>query len=150
MYYISLFLVLSQIVMLRWRWYAIVPIVVAGLTRSIAACNGFDYQYVLMYTVGNLFSIVSIFLIYRYKENITSSYYLILFVLTGYFGYCFGQSLLGSIIFNKNFIDLFISIVTVESLNAVISMIVIWIASKQKGLLEEQKTYIIKTQQEEN
>ena len=92
---------------------------------------------------------LSILWIYKFRENISKKEYLLLFVLTGFFGYCLGQTVLGSIIFKKNFIDLLISITSVESLNAIISFIVILIASKQKGLLEDQKQYILKTQQEE-
>lgn len=149
MYYLSLFLVLSQIVMLRWKWYAIIPIIAAGVTRAIVANGGIDFSYIVMYGGGNLFSLISILWIYQFKENITKGYYLILFVLTGFFGYCLGQTILGTILFNKNFIDLLISIASVESLNAIISLIVIVIASRQKGLLEDQKQYVLRTQQEE-
>ncbi len=149
MYYLSLFLVLSLITMLRWKWFAIIPIFAAGLTRAIVACGGIDVNYILMYAFGNLFSLIAILWVYRFKENITKNHYLLLFVLTGFFGYCIGQTIFGSIIFNKNFIDLLISIASVESLNAIISFIVILIASRQKGLLEDQKEYVLKTQQEE-
>ena len=149
MYYLSLFLVLSQIVMLRWKWYAVIPIIAAGVTRAIVANGGIDFSYIVMYGGGNLFSLISILWIYQFKENITKGYYLILFVLTGFFGYCLGQTILGTILFNKNFIDLLISIASVESLNAIISLIVIVIASRQKGLLEDQKQYVLRTQQEE-
>ena len=149
MYYISLFLVLSLIVMLRWKWYAVIPMIAAGVTRALVAKNGIDINYILMYAGGNLISILSIIWIYQFKENITKNHYLLLFVLTGFFGYCVGQTLFGAIIFNRNFIDLLISIASVESLNAIISFIVILIASRQKGLLEDQKEYIKKTQQEE-
>lgn len=149
MYYISLFLVLSLIVMLRWKWYAIIPMIAAGFTRAIVAMGGFDVNYILMYVGGNLFSLLSIIWIFKFKENITKNHYLLLFVLTGFFGYCLGQTVFGTIIFNRNFIDLLISIASVESLNAIISFIVIFIASRQKGLLEDQKEFIKKTQQEE-
>ena len=133
-YYLSLFLVLSQIVMLRWKWYAIIPIIASGITRAVTA-QGFDIMYITMYAGGNIFSMLSILWIYKFRENISKKEYLLLFVLTGFFGYCLGQTVLGSIIFKKNFIDLLISITSVESLNAIISFIVILIASKQKGLL---------------
>ena len=80
MYYLSLFLVLSQIVMLRWKWYAIIPIIAAGVTRAIVANGGIDFSYIVMYGGGNLFSLISILWIYQFKENITNGYYLILFV----------------------------------------------------------------------
>ena len=149
MYYISLFLVLSLIVMLRWKWYAVIPMIAAGVTRAITANAGIDINYILMYAGGNIVSLLSILWIYKFKDNITKNHYLLLFVLTGFFGYCIGQTVIGSIIFNRNFFDLFISIASVESLNAIISFIVILIASRQKGLLEDQKEYVLKTQQEE-
>ena len=147
-YSLSLFLVLSLITMLRWKTWAIIPIIAGGATYALAHPDGTILN-LLVYVVGNLFVLVSLIWIIKGQDKLENNYYLILFVLTGYFSYCIGRSLIGSLVFNVNFTKLLIGYLGTESLNAVISIIIIFIARKQKVILKDQKEYV-KSIQEEN
>lgn len=149
-YALSLFLVLALITMLRWGIYSIIPIIAGGLTYSLAHPSG-TLESTIVYVVGNLFVLLAIVWLIKGQNKLKeNNYYLILFVLTGFFGYCLGRALIGSIVFEKSFIELAIGYLGTESLNAVISFVVIFIAKKQPGILENQKQYVKRIQEEEN
>ena len=149
-YALSLFLVLSLITMMRWGIYSIIPIIAGGLTYSLAHPNG-TMETTIVYVVGNLFVLIALVWLIKGQDKIKNqNYYLILFVLTGFFGYCLGRAFIGTLVFKKDFIDLAIGYLGTESLNAVISLVIIFIARKQPGILENQKQYVKKIQEEEN
>ncbi len=149
-YALSLFLVLTLITMLRWGIYSIIPIIAGGLTYSLAHPNG-TLETTIVYVVGNLFVLIAMVWLIKGQDKIKNqNYYLILFVLTGFFGYCLGRALIGCIVFEASFIDLAIGYLGTESLNAIISMVVIIIAKKQPGILENQKHYVKLVQEEHN
>ena len=147
-YSLSLFLVLSLITMLRWKAWAIIPVVVGGATYALAHPDG-TIQNVIVYVVGNLFVLIALVWIIKGQDKLKNNYYLILFVLTGFFGYCIGRTILGSIVFNVDFVRLLIGNLGTESLNALLSLIVIFIARKQPGILDNQKNYVERVQEEE-
>lgn len=147
-YSLSLFLVISLITMLRWKFWAIIPIIASGITYSLAHQDG-TYQNMIVYSVGNLFSLLSLVWIFPDQKKLEKNHFVILFVLTGFFSYCVGRSFIASIIFQKSFADLLIGFLGTESLNAVISLVVIFIAKRQNGILEDQKKYILRVQEEE-
>lgn len=147
-YSLSLFLVISLITMLRWKFWAIIPIIASGITYSLAHPDG-TLQNMIVYSIGNLFSLLSIIWVYKENQKLEKSYYVILFVLTGFFSYCVGRALIGSILYQKSFTDLVLGFLGTESLNAVISLVVIFIAKRQNGILEDQKKYVLRVQEEE-
>ena len=69
--------------------------------------------------------------------------------MTGFFGYCIGRKILGSLVFKVDFVRLLIGNLGTESLNALLSLIVIFIARKQPGILDNQKNYVERVQEEE-
>lgn len=156
---ISLHIILSLISIIRWGYLGSVVAVLGGLSYSIITTfigeNEFSLQLITMekvipYTLGNLFIIACslYFLKWKKSEIVNQTYLLILYVISGYVLICLGRSVLG-LFFNQDFIFTFKEYGLRELFNAVIGIVIILIARKQEGMVEDVYEYLVRFQQSE-
>jgi len=82
------------------------------------------------------------------SEIVNQTYLLILYVISGYVLICLGRSVLG-LFFNQDFIFTFKEYGLRELFNAVIGIVIILIARKQEGMVEDVYEYLVRFQQSE-
>lgn len=146
---ISIVLPISLLVMQRWNGWAVLIAAGGGIVFCIANKDASAASY-LVYGVGNCFVLLNLFWYplagkKRFTENVG---FRIAFVITGYLFMSIGRALL-SVPFEGNFIDNLLAFLSGDALNAAIGLVILLIAGKQKGLFEDQLTYL-RRQRDEN
>ncbi len=137
---------LVALVMMRWGGYAAIPAVVSGILYTYLAKGGAQ-QYII-YSVGNLFSMLTLFMIKALgKERIRKGTLLsLLFALCvqvlmqlgrALIALCFGYSL-----------GTCLGFITTDVLSWLFTLVVIWIARRVDGLFEDQKNYLLRLDSE--
>jgi len=145
-YSVSLFLSLSLLVMMRWGAWSAVPIVFGAFAYCWAV--GAAWENYVVYGVGNLFLLCNLLWFLRGKELVRKGPFLILFVLSGYLFTELGRSLV-SLFFGGKFFSALIGFLGTDLLNALLALLVLGIAKRQKGLFEDQISYLRSLRQEE-
>lgn len=144
-YAISLFLPISLIVMKRWKIWAAVPMIASAIT--VCAVNKAAFNVYVIHIVGNTLVLLSMIWFKIAKNNLKEGHYLILYALSAYILMCFGKAFVG-FLFGENFVSLFVGFLGVNSLNAVIAIIVLFIVRKLDGVFEDQIDYLKRVQEE--
>ena len=147
LYTVSIVGVVTAMVMIRWgAWAAIHALLGAVVFCTVS--GGSPQQY-LIYCAGNLFSLLSLLLIRLVgKERISRDP-----VVAMVFGICtqlfmqLGRAAVAMLL-GWPFATA-MAFVTTDSLSLLFAMVVIWIARKQDGLLEDQREYIHRINQEQ-
>ena len=134
------------IVMMRWGGWAAIHAVVGGLAFCIAA--GATPAEFVIYCAGNCAALLAL-LFFKYfgKERVRKSW----LITAGYAFTAFCGAMVGrwaiSLAFGGGFsaiIDYFI----VDSLTLVFTVVVVLISRKPDGLFEDQKAYLVRTEDE--
>ena len=138
---ISVMLPVSLIMIIRWNWFA----VVFPLFDGVLYCwlNGAAAEIYLIYAIGNLAIILAWFLFKLIpKEKWVAHWYLtVLFVLIAFVLLLAGRTVIGlcvNISFSKIVTETLIS----ESVSLLFAVVVLLIARKADGLMEDQKSYL--------
>ncbi|MBP1562449.1 MAG: hypothetical protein J6C38_01880 [Oscillospiraceae bacterium] len=136
------------IVMMRWGGWAAIHAVVGGLAFCIA--TGAAPEQYAIYCVGNCAALLALFFFKKYgKERVRSSALITAgYALTAFCGTMVGRWAI-SLFFGGELtaiVDFFIA----DSLTLVFTVLVVLIARKPDGLFEDQKAYLVRTEDERN
>ena len=139
---ISIALAMICIIMMRWGWQATFAAAAGGFVFCIL--SGATAQQYIIYCIGNIFALSGMvwFKVFG-KEGICKSLWLItLFVSTAYIGQVLGRSMI-AIIFGDN-ISTIVTFATTDIMSLVFAILVIALFRKTDGMLEDQKTYLLR------
>lgn len=143
---ISIGLAMVCILMMRWGLPAAFAAFASGFTFCLLS-GATPLQFVI-YCIGNIFALLGMvwFKVFG-KEGIRSSMWLItLFVSTAYLGQVLGRSLI-AIAFGDNWSTL-ITFATTDIMTLVFAVLVIILFRKTEGMLEDQKTYLLRMERD--
>ena len=143
---ISVSLVLICIVMMRWSGFALIHAMLGGFVYCFAA--GATTEQYFIYCIGNLFSIVALLYIKVYgKEKIrTSPLKLGIYATIAYLGMAVGRCLVA--LFFGGSINAILVYVTTDIISLLFAVILLILLRKSDGLLEDQKAYLLRVEQE--
>ena len=147
LYTVSVVGVVTAIVMMRWGAWAAVHAVLGGLVFCTVS-HGSGQQYII-YCAGNLFSLFALIFIRLAgkkkicQDPVIAMCYGIVTQLLMQLGRAAVALVLG------NAPKDCLGFITTDSLSLLFAMVVIWIARKQDGLLEDQREYIHRINKEE-
>lgn len=144
---VTLVYALVCLVFMRWGAFGVIHAVLGGLTYALA--NGGDAKQYLIYGLGNAFAALTMLYVHFVgKERIRKNVWLTMaHVLLTYLTIAIGRTLT-ALIFEGNVIDLFAGFAGTDALSAVIGLIIVLICRKQNGLYEDQKLYLVRTQEQ--
>ena len=139
---ISIGLAMICIVMMRWGWQAAFAAFVSGFVFCVL--SGATAQQYIIYCIGNIFALLGMVWFKMFgKEGIRGSMWLItLFVSTAYVGQVLGRSII-AIALGDN-ISTFVTFATTDIMSLVFAVLVIILFRKTDGMLEDQKTYLLR------
>ena len=143
---ISIGLAMVCILMMRWGLPAAFAAFAGGFTFCLLS-GATPLQFVI-YCIGNIFALLGMvwFKVFG-KEGIRSSMWLItLFVSTAYLGQVLGRSLI-AIAFGDNWSTL-VTFATTDIMTLVFAVLVIILFRKTEGMLEDQKTYLLRMERD--
>lgn len=143
MFTVSVMLPVSLIVLVRWNWFA----AFFPLFDGVLYCwmNGAGAATYLIYGVGNSFILLSWFLFKLYSKEKWISRWLTTLALTliSFVLLLAGRTVLGLCV-SIPFTDIFMQTLISESVNLLFAVVVLLIARKADGLLEDQKKYLLR------
>lgn len=134
------------IVMMRWGGFAAIHAVVGGMAFCIASGAG-AHQFV-MYCAGNCFMLAAtVFFRTHGKGKVRESALLTMaFTALAYFGAQTGRWMLG-LLFGGS-LDSLVVFFTTDSLSLLFALVVVLISRRLDGLFEDQRDYLVRTQDE--
>lgn len=143
---ISLTPLVMVVMMMRWSEFAVIAALVGGVSYCFA-CGGKPEQY-LIYCVGNLFGILSIFIIKKLgKEAIREKQMrLALISVSTYLFINVGRWLV-SLIFAPAF-ETLITFVTTDAISLIVAIVGTIALRNSDGILEDQKAYLLRLDRE--
>lgn len=144
---ISVTLLLTCIVMMRWSGWAAIHAVVGGLVYCF--CAGATTEQYIVYAVGNLVGLSALLLIkFIGKEKIRGSkLQLVLLATTAYVGMAAGRTLV-SLVFAGRIQD-FVLYITTDIISLLFASVVLVLIRKTDGMIEDQKAYLFRIDREE-
>ena len=146
LYSVSVTAAVTAIVFIRWGQWAAIHAVLGALVYC-TACGGSWKQY-LIYGLGNLLSLLILPLIRMFgkerirKDPLLTLFYALCTLLLMQLGRAFTALLLGSE--PKTCLSFF----TTDALSGLFTMVIVWIAARLDGILEDQKTYLLRINRE--
>ena len=143
---ISLTPLVMVVMMMRWSEFAVIAALVGGVSYCFA-CGGKPEQY-LIYCVGNLFGVLSIFIIKKLgKEAIREKQLrLALISISTYLFINVGRWLV-SLIFAPA-LETLITFVTTDAISLVVAIVGTIALRNSDGILEDQKAYLLRLDRE--
>lgn len=134
------------IVMMRWNGYAAIHALLGGFAYCFA--SGAQEKQIIVYCVGNCFALAALALFKAMgKEKIRSTFYFtLLFVLAAFFGAELGRWLIG-LAFGEAF-DSIVTFLLSDLITLIFTVVVVLITRRVDGLFEDQKSYLIRTEEE--
>ena len=144
---ISVTLLLTCIVMMRWSGWAAIHAVAGGLVYCF--CAGATTEQYIVYAVGNLAGLIALLLIkFIGKEKIRGSkLQLVLLATTAYVGMAAGRTLV-SLVFAGRIQD-FVLYITTDIISLLFASVVLVLIRKTDGMIEDQKAYLFRIDREE-
>lgn len=146
LYSLSPMVAMVCIVMMRWGPWAAIPAVVSGLAFCLA--TGASGEQYVIYCVGNCFALVALVWFKAMgKEAVRKRFEVsILYTLTAFVGMLVGRWLV-AMLFGGS-VRLIINFFLVDCLSMVFAVVVVLISRRIDGLFEDQKNYLIRTEEE--
>lgn len=134
------------IVMMRWNGYAAIHALLGGFVFCFA--SGAQDKQIIIYCIGNCFALIALALFKVLgKEKIRSKFYFtLLFTLAAFFGAQVGRWAVSISLGGP--IESFGAFVTADIITLLFSVVVVLISRKADGLFEDQKSYLIRTEEE--
>ncbi|MDE7326989.1 MAG: hypothetical protein K2N63_12085 [Lachnospiraceae bacterium] len=134
------------IVMMRWGSFAALNAAVGGMAFCIA--TGASAAQFVMYCVGNCLALLALFLFKvggkeKVRENAA---FTVVFVAVAYASAQVGRWILG-LFFGGSF-DSVVIFFTTDSLSLLFAVVVVLISRRVDGLFEDQREYLIRTEDE--
>ncbi len=147
-YVVSPIAVVTCLVMMRWGPWAAIHTVVGSLVFTVA--SGGQWQHYLIFGLGNLLGTAGL-LFFRFlgKERVRNSATLCV---------AFAISVQALMLLGRAIVAFFLgyslaecwNLMTADLLSVLFTAVAIWIARRADGLFEDQKHYLIRTQEENN
>ena len=146
LYVLSPTVAIVCIVMMRWGGWAVIHAAAGG--AAFCVVMGATAEQFAVYCVGNCFSLAALALFKALgKEKIRSKYYFtVLFTVTAFFGTQLGRWAV-SLFFGGD-VGGFVSFVITDLLSLLFAVVTVLIARRVDGLFEDQKSYLIRTENE--
>ncbi len=146
LYTVSLAAAITAIVMVRWGPFAAIHAVLGG--AAFCFFSGAEPKHYIIYCVGNLFSLLSLLLIrFIGSEKIRTDA-----LSTLLYGFCtqvfmqIGRAIV-ALIMGYSFSSA-VGFILTDVLSIVFTMVIVWIVRHLDGMLEEQKSYLLRLQKE--
>ena len=142
LYTVSVSAAVTAIVLMRWGLWAALHAFWGGAVFCFAA--GGSLRQFAVYCLGNEAALLSLFLIHRFgKDRIrTDKLLTLLFALCTQLFMQGGRALIA--LLSGASPDICLSFFTADALSDVFTMVVLWIASRLDGILEDQKSYLLR------
>lgn len=145
-YTLSLTAAVTAVVMMRWGVFALIPALAGGLAFCLS--SGAAPQQYLVYCLGNTCSLSLIFFIQKlgwkriHGDVLLTMVYGLLVCLSMQLG----RMIIALILGNDPMVCL--GFITTDVLSTLFSVLIVWIARRLDGMLEDQKHYLIRIQKE--
>lgn len=136
------------IVMMRWGGFAAIHAVLGGLVYSLTL--GGDWKQIITYCAGNCFMLIALtwFKVLG-KEKVRSKYYwTLLFTLNAFLGAQIGRFAVSVAMGGSFSFGAFGTFLANDVITMLFSIVVVLISRRADGLFEDQKNYLIRTEEE--
>lgn len=146
LYTVSLVPALVSIIIMRWNYFGLIHALLGGLVYAYLA-QGTVLQF-MCYVGGNIFCVFAIILLLfigkeKIRQNsVLSVLFAVLVALLMQIGRAVVALLMG------NAFALGVNFITTDVLSGVFAAVIVIIARKLDGLFEDQKTYLLRVQEE--
>ena len=146
LYTVSVCAAIVSIVLMRWGPWAAIHAIVGGLVYCFWA-GGSPKQY-LIYGIGNLFSLISLLMFRLFgKERIRENVLLtLLFAVCTQLFMQMGRACVSFVMGAP--VSTGFSFITTDALSGLFTMVIVWIASRLDGVFEDQISYLLRVQRE--
>lgn len=146
LYTVSVCAAIVSIVLMRWGPWAAIHAIVGGLVYCYWA-GGSPKQY-LIYGIGNLFSLISLLMFRLFgKERIRENVLLtLLFAVCTQLFMQMGRACVSFVMGAP--VSTGFSFITTDALSGLFTMVIVWIASRLDGVFEDQISYLLRVQKE--
>lgn len=157
LYVVSLFYAVVAIVLMRWGCWAALHCFAAAVVQCVVAVVfeeqtgvSVDWAHWASYIVGDCCALLAmLFLHFVGKQKTRDSFGLtLLFVVIVYVAVNLGRGGMLSLTKAQPFFSIVSQCLATESLSAIIAAVIVLIARKQNGLFEDQKHYLLRTEEE--
>lgn len=145
---VSLAGAVTSIVYMRWGFWGGIHAALSGFLFCVY--SGGTMEQILIYTVGNLFSLPAVFILRKvgYEKVRTGQWLSMLFPLAVILLMQCGRAVIAALL-GESFGGV-LAFFTTDSLSDVFTLVIIWIARRLDGLYENQKHYLLRIQNNEN
>ena len=140
----------TLIVFVRWGYFGLIHSVLGGLAYALV--NSADQTAIIIYTIGNLGMALALLVLKKFPhDKLRKSLDIkLLYCIAAFLGMCATRTVLAFVLEGSaSILDYFIHYLSAEALNGVITALVICIAAKQDGMLEDQLCYLYRIAEEE-
>ena len=146
LYTVSVCAAIVSIVLMRWGPWAAIHAIVDSLVYCFWA-GGSPKQY-LIYGIGNLFSLISLLMFRLFgKERIRENVLLtLLFAVCTQLFMQMGRACVSFVMGAP--VSTGFSFITTDALSGLFTMVIVWIASRLDGVFEDQISYLLRVQKE--
>lgn len=145
------------IVMMRWGGYAAIHAVVGGLAYCLTL--GGDWRQIVTYCVGNCFMLIALAWFKFFgkggkgfrdgKEKVRSKFYwTLLFTVNAFLGAQIGRFAVSVALGGSFSFGAFTEFLVNDIITLLFSVVVVLISRRADGLFEDQKSYLIRTEEE--
>lgn len=147
-YIVSPVAAMVALVMMRWSLWSILPALLGGAILSML--SGGTAEQTLIYTVGNLFSVLAYLLLkLAGKERIRSNAVMSLtFAALVQLLMQFGRAGVAAILGHS--LPACWDFITTDAMSILFTLVIIWIVRRVEGLFEDQKHYLLRIQRKQD
>lgn len=145
---LSIIPALVAIVYMRWGVFGIFYSALGGIALCFA--SGASTQQYLIYTLGNMFSIVLLLMVkFIGKEKIRESVFAsIIFALASALSMQIGRGVVAALLGNG--IGSVVTFITTDIISDLFALLIVCITRKLDGVFEDQISYLVRVNNEEN
>lgn len=145
-YAISPTIVFTCIVMMRWGGFAVIHAVIGGVVLCVT--TGASPEQFAVYAAGNCGILIALVMLKLLgKQKVAGNAVLsAVYVAAAYLGAQTGRWLVGLMVGGS--VEDIIRFLTTDSLSLLFGIVVVLIARKPDGLFEDQRAYLIRTEEE--
>ena len=136
------------IMIMSWSGFAAIHAVIGGLVYCLTL--GGDWKQFIIYCVGNCFILIALTWFKAFgKEWVRSKFYrTLLFTLNAFLGAQIGRFAVSVALGGAFSLDSFLAFLVNDVITLLFSVVVVLISRRVDGLFEDQKSYLIRTEEE--
>ena len=146
LYVVSPVAAMTALVMMRWNGYAAIHALLGGVLFT--ALSGGTWQHAVIYGGGNLLSLLAWLMLKGFgKERVrTDAVLAVVFALCTQVLMWLGRAGLAFVLGFEP--AACIGFITTDALSGLFTAVIIWVVRRIEGLFEDQKSYLLRIQQE--